>query len=77
MDPANSIEHDHFGGGSIMVWRGISRHAKTDLVTIQRNLNAVRYCNEIVQPQLLPFLLHGHASIFSRITHVLTLLDTL
>ena len=35
-------------------------------MTIQGNLNAVRYCNEIVQPVLLPFLRHGHASIFQQ-----------
>ena len=61
MDPANVIVHDRFRGGSIMVWGG---RAKTDLVTIQGNLNAVRYCNDIVQPVLLPFLRHGHAAIF-------------
>ena len=37
MDPVNVIQHDCFGGGSIMVWGGISNCAKTDLVTVQGN----------------------------------------
>ena len=27
MDPANVIQHDRFGGGSVMVWGGISHRA--------------------------------------------------
>ena len=70
MDPANVIQHDRLGGGSIMVWGGISNCAKTDLVTVQGNLNAVRYCNEIVRPVLLPFLRQRHAAIFQQdLTH--------
>ena len=45
---------------------GISHRAKTDLVTVHGNLNAMRYCNEIVQPVLLPFLRQGHATIFQQ-----------
>ena len=40
--------------------------AKTDLVTVHGNLNVMRYCNEIVQPALLPFLRQGHATIFQQ-----------
>ena len=64
IDPANVIQHDRFGGSSVMVWGGISHRGKTDLVTVHRNLNAMRYCNETVQPALLPFLCQGHAIIF-------------
>ena len=49
-----------------MVWGGISNCAKTNLVTVQGNLNAVRYCNEIVRPVLLPFLRQRHAAIFQQ-----------
>ena len=66
MDPANIIQHDRFGGGSVMVWGGILHLAKTDLVTIHGNLNAMRYCNEIVQSALLPFQRQGHATIFQQ-----------
>ena len=63
MDPANIIQHDRFGIGSVMVLGGISNRVKTDLVTVHGNSNAMRYCNEIVQPTLLPFLRQGHATI--------------
>lgn len=66
MDPANVIQHDRFGGGSVMVWAGISNRAKTDMVTVNGNLNAVRYCNEIIRPVILPFLRQGHASVFQQ-----------
>ena len=49
MDTANVVERDRYGGGSIMIWAGISNRAKT-------NLNAVRYCNEIIRPVILPVM---------------------
>ena len=45
-----------FGGGSIMVWGGISITGKTRLVAIDGNLNAARYRDEILQPVAIPFL---------------------
>lgn len=66
MDPAYVIQHDHFGGGSIMVWGGISNCPKTDLVTFRGKFNAVRYCDEIVWPVLLPFFGQRHAAIFQQ-----------
>ena len=48
------VQHDRFGGGSIMVWGGISQHTKTPLVHIQGNLNAQRYQNEVIRPVLVP-----------------------
>ena len=65
MDPANVIQHDRFGGGKVMVLGGISYRGKTYFVAIQGNLNAVRYCTEIVMPVVLPFLRQGLATIFS------------
>ena len=39
-----TLERDRFGGGgSIMVWGGVSQHHWTELVVIAGNLNAVRY----------------------------------
>ena len=49
MDPANVVERDRYGGGSIMIWAGISNRAKTIL-------NAVRYCNESIRPVILPVI---------------------
>lgn len=45
-----------FGGGSIMVWGGISITGKTRLVPIEGNLTAVRYRDEILQPVAIPYL---------------------
>ena len=45
-----------FGGGSIMVWAGISPHTKTGMVRIAGNLNGARYRDEIIRPVLLPHI---------------------
>ena len=65
-DPANVAERDRYGGGSIMVWAGISNRAKTDIGSIRGNLNSVRYYNEIIRPVILPFMHQGHAQIFQQ-----------
>ena len=39
-DPANIIQRDRYGGGSVMIWGGISHSGETELVTIAGNLNA-------------------------------------
>lgn len=53
---ANVVEHDHFGGGSVMVWGGISMTGRTDLVVVDGNLTGQRYRDEILAPVVLPFL---------------------
>lgn len=50
------VEVDNFGGGSVMVWAGVSMHTKTEIVPIQGNLNAHRYQNDVLQPFLLPHI---------------------
>ena len=45
-----------FGGGSVMVWGGISARGRTPLVIINGNLNAHRYLEEVVRPHVLPFV---------------------
>lgn len=52
-------ERDHYGGGSVMVWAGISFHTKTNLVVIRGNLNALRYQQEILIPEAIPHLRAG------------------
>jgi hypothetical protein len=37
------LETYRFGGGSVMIWGGISHVARTDLKVIDGNLNAARY----------------------------------
>ena len=49
---ACTLERDRFGGGgSIMVWSGVSQHHRTELVVIAGNLNAVRYSEDILFPR--------------------------
>ena len=60
-------QHDRFGGGSVMVWAGVSYDHRTDLVIVNGNLNANRYCNEILRPHVLPFLQrHGRQTVFQQ-----------
>ena len=50
------LETQQFGGGSILVWAGISMHTKTQIVRVNGNLNARRYQTDIITPVLLPHL---------------------
>ena len=50
------LQHDRWGGPSVMVWAGISANYRTPLVIIRGNLTAARYINEVLQPTLIPFL---------------------
>lgn len=45
-----------FGGGSVMVWGGISAVGKTPLIVIDGNMTAQRYRDEVLQPVVLPYL---------------------
>ena len=45
-----------FGGGSVMVWDGISLTERTRLAIIGGNVNAERYRDEILQPVAIPYL---------------------
>ena len=54
---ACTLERDRFGGGgSVMVWGGVSQHHRTELVVIAGNLNAVLYRENILLPHVVPFL---------------------
>ena len=54
---ACTLERDQFGGGgSVMVWGGVSHHHWTELVVIAGNLNAMRYREDILLPQVVPSL---------------------
>lgn len=53
-----------YGGGSVMVWGGISRHHRTPLYHVHGNLTGQRYLQEILQPLVVPALQHiGPASV--------------
>ena len=47
--------HDRFGGGSVMVWGGISITGKTDLHVIAGNLTGIRYRDEVLDPIVRPY----------------------
>jgi hypothetical protein len=49
-------QRQSFGGGSVMVWGGITAHGRTPLVVVAGNLTSMRYRNEIVQPYVIPFI---------------------
>ena len=49
-------ESTAYGGGSVMVWGGISLHTRTPLYHVRGNLNAIRYRDEILQPLVVPQL---------------------
>lgn len=45
-----------YGGGSVMVWGGISLEARTELVLIQGGrLTADRYITDILEPHVIPY----------------------
>ncbi|KAI4898606.1 hypothetical protein NFI96_006386 [Prochilodus magdalenae] len=47
----NISPHDWFGGGSVMVWEGISLEGRTDLYKLDNDtLTAIRYQDEILGP---------------------------
>ena len=49
-------EHDRYGGGSVMVWGGFSRHHRTPLHTVNGRLTGVAYRDTIIRPLVLPAL---------------------
>jgi hypothetical protein len=45
---------DRFGGGSVMVWAGISIDNRTDLVVVPVRLNAMNYIENILEDHVVP-----------------------
>ena len=68
IDENNIVERDRYGGGSIMIWGGIlvCHSGKTELVTVNRCLNARRYCDEIIIPVVIPVLQRRRADILQQ-----------
>ncbi len=54
------LERNMFGGGSLMVWGGISHGLKSPLIVIAGNLTGVRYRDEIIRPVAVPFVQQHH-----------------
>uniref|UniRef100_A0A8C4SSF1 Transposase n=1 Tax=Erpetoichthys calabaricus TaxID=27687 RepID=A0A8C4SSF1_ERPCA len=52
----NIVQHDWFGGGSVMVWGGISMEGRTDLYRLDNGtMTAIRYRDEILGPIVRPY----------------------
>uniref|UniRef100_A0A674EIT7 Tc1-like transposase DDE domain-containing protein n=1 Tax=Salmo trutta TaxID=8032 RepID=A0A674EIT7_SALTR len=52
----NILQHDRLGGGSVMVWGGISLGGHTALHVLARgSLTAIRYRDEILRPLVRPY----------------------
>ena len=49
-------EHDRFGGGSVMIWTGISIGGCTDLHVINDNLTSAIYRDVILHPIVRPYM---------------------
>ena len=54
------VEHDRYGGGSLMVWGGISVCFRTELLVLNGTLTGQRNINEVLQPVVLPFVQQHH-----------------
>ncbi|XP_041364110.1 uncharacterized protein LOC121379532 [Gigantopelta aegis] len=50
------VERRAFGGGSVMVWGGITLNGRTPIVVIDGNLKAVCYRDDITQAHVIPFV---------------------
>ncbi len=55
-----------YGGGSVMVWGGISGDVKTDLIVLDGTLTARRYIDEVLTPVVLPFLQRYPRTLFQQ-----------
>jgi hypothetical protein len=43
--------------GRVIIWVGLCQRGKTELITVAGNLTTVQYCDDMVEPVVLPFLL--------------------
>lgn len=60
-------EVDRFRGGSVMVWGAFCGNARSRLLVIRGNLNAAAYRDQVLAPELLPFMAaHGPGLIFQH-----------
>ena len=53
-DPTN-VAHDRYGGGSVMVWGGITMTGKTDLHVCQGRVTGMYYRDNVLAPYVIPF----------------------
>lgn len=49
-------QYNRWGGSSVHIWGGISQFGRTNLVFLDRNVNAAMYVNDVLRPEAVPFL---------------------
>lgn len=49
------IQHDRYGGGSVMVWGAISWGHKSELVIVDNTMDSNFYLDSILEPVAIPF----------------------
>ena len=59
-------ERGQFGGGSVIIWGGISLHTKSQIVHVVGNLNAIRYQNLILRPVAVPHIRRNRGMILMQ-----------
>lgn len=59
-------EKGQFGGGSVMIWAGISLHTQTQAVVVNQNLNAQRYQDLIIRPCVIPHVQANRGMMFMQ-----------
>lgn len=65
--PDTSIrEIDKFQGGSVMIWGAISYTHLSRLIVIEGRLNARRYIDEILLPEVIPFVNNVPNAVFQH-----------
>ena len=60
------VETEPFGGGSIIMFAGISMHTKTPIVRLQGAVDAVRYQNDILLPLVIPHIRANRGMILAQ-----------
>jgi hypothetical protein len=64
--PKNVTQFDRYSGGSFMIWGGTSHYGKTNLITVNGNLNSQPYCEGILVLEVVSFLDQGQVTIFQQ-----------
>ena len=57
------IQRSQYGGGSVMVWGGITAHGRTPLVVVDGSLTGVRYRDEIVRQHVVSFIRNSQRNV--------------
>ncbi len=50
------METDRWGGGSVLIWGGITFHSRTNLHVFDGNVNALKYRDEVLEGMVVPFM---------------------